>query len=285
MEEGKVLVLGATGTVGRPLVRALLAKGVAVKAASRAGAAVEGAEGVVFDHADPATFEAAFEGVDRVYMLLPAGRLDVVGELGAVIAAAQARGAKVVMQSVFGADADDAIPYRQIELALGRSGLAHVILRPNWFADNFVTYWKWQIDQGRISVPAAAGKVSFVDVRDIADSAAAALASDRFDGKAFNLTGPAAVGYAEAAALIAEAIGRPVAYEPVDDAALVADLTGVGVARDYAEFLAAIFYPVREGWAAAVTGDVETLTGHAPRSLQTWVRDNAAALGATAVPA
>lgn len=70
---GKILVLGATGTVGRPLVRALLARGAAVKAASRSGAPVEGAEGVVFDYADPASFGPAFDGVDAAYVLLPAG--------------------------------------------------------------------------------------------------------------------------------------------------------------------------------------------------------------------
>lgn len=44
--------------------------------------------------------------------------------------------------------------------------------------------------------------------------------------------------------------------------------------QDYASFLASIFYPVREGWTAVVTGDVETLTGHAPRSLETYIADN-----------
>ena len=64
-------------------------------------------------------------------------------------------------------------------------------------------------------------------------------------------------------------------YVPIDDSAFVEALTGAGVARDYADFLASIFHPVREGWTAAVTDHVQTLTGHAPRSLATYVRDNA----------
>jgi uncharacterized protein YbjT (DUF2867 family) len=185
---------------------------------------------------------------------------------------------KIVFLSVFGVDADDSIPYRQVELKIIASGAPYVILRPNWFADNFHTYWKAGIEHGQIAVPAGEGKSSFIDVRDIADSAAAALTSTAFDNKAFNLTGPKALSYGEAAAIISQAIGKPVGYSAVSDDVFIGILTGAGVPKDYAAFLASIFYPVREGWTSAVTGDVETLTGHAPRSLETYVADHVAAL-------
>lgn len=277
---GKILVLGATGTVGLPLVKALLAGGEVVKAASRSGKPVEGNEGVVFDYADPATFGPAFEGVDRAYLLLPAGQVAAKELLLPVVEAAAARKVKIVFQSVFGAEADDAIPYRQVEIAIEKSGVPYVILRPNWFSDNFHTYWKAGVDHGQIAVPAGNGKTSFVDARDIAASAAAALTSDRFDGRAFSLTGPEALDYGEAARILSGVVGRPITYQPIDDEAFVTLATGAGVAEDYARLLASIFYPVREGWAATVTGDVETLTGQAPRSVEAYARDNLAALTA-----
>ncbi len=276
---GKILVLGATGNVGRPLVNALLARGEAVKGASRSGKPVDGAEGVVFDIADPMTFPHAFEGVDRAFVMLPGGYTEAKALLLPVIEAAATRGVKVVLQSVLGVDADDSIPYRQAEIALEKSGVRWVVLRPNWFTDNFINYWKPGIDAaGVIAVPAADGKSSFIDVRDIADSAAAALTSDRFDGKAFNLTGPEALGYSEAAALISDAIGKPVAYQAIDDETFVGILVGAGVPEVYARFLASIFYPVREGWTAVVTNDVQTLASHPARSVAAWVKENAAAL-------
>lgn len=276
----KILVLGATGNVGTPLVKALVAKGEAVKAASRSGKPVEGAEGVVFDIADPATFAAAFEGVNRVYLMLPAGHVKVTELLLPVVEAAVSGGVKIVFQSVFGVEADDSIPYRQVEIAIEKSGVPYVILRPNWFADNFHTYWKAGLDHGQIAVPAGEGKSSFIDVRDIAASAAAALTTERFDGRAFNLTGPEALGYADAARILSGVVGKPVAYTAVEDDAFIALLTGAGVPADYAGLLTSIFYPVREGWTAAATGDVETLTGTAPRSVETYASDNAAALTA-----
>ncbi|SFI21167.1 NAD(P)H-binding protein [Albimonas pacifica] len=274
---GKILVLGAGGAVGRPLVRALVARGERVRAATRDGRAVEGAEGVAFDHADPATFAPAFEGVDRLHLMLPGGYVAVTQMLLPVVDFAAARGVKTVMQSVFGVDADDTIPYRQVELALERSGAPFVILRPNWFADNFLNYWGHGVLAGEIAVPAGEGASSFIDVRDVAESAAAALTTDRFDGRAFNLTGPAALTYAEAAAILAGALGRPVAYRDIPEAPFVEGLIAAGLPADYAPFLASIFAPVRAGWTAAVAPDVETLTGRAPRSLETWARDAAPA--------
>ncbi len=277
---GKILVLGATGNVGRPLVDRLLGLGASVKAASRAGQPVAGAEGVAFDYRDPTTFGPAFEGVDRAYVLLPSGYMDPVGLLVPVIEAAAARKVKVVLQTALGVDADEAIPYRQVERALERSGTPYVILRPNWFSDNFLTFWKPGIDHGVIAVPAGDGKSSFIDARDIAASAAAALTTSRFDGQAFNLTGPEALSYAEAATLISQAAGRPVSYTPIDDAAFVQLLTGAGLSPDYAGFLATLFYPVREGWTAGVTDHVARLTGHSPIPLAAFLADHAAALKA-----
>ncbi|MFC3692426.1 SDR family oxidoreductase [Chenggangzhangella methanolivorans] len=274
----KVLVLGASGTVGRPLVRALVAKGVSVKAASRSGAPIEGAEGVRFDFGDPATYGPALEVVDGAYLLAPTGTTDVPGRLLPVVEAAAARGVKIVLQTVMGADADEANPYRRVERAVEASGRPFVILRPNWFADNFHTFWKPGVAVGEIALPAGDGASSFVDARDIADSAVGALTSDRFDGHAFTLTGPQALGYAAAAEVLSSALGRPVAYRAIDDETFVAALVSGGVPEDYARFLATIFEPVRAGHTAPTTGDVETLSGHAPRTLADYARDNAAAL-------
>ncbi|MCE7596776.1 SDR family oxidoreductase [Vibrio fluvialis] len=274
----KVLVLGASGHVGQPLVAELLAKGEQVKAASRSGKAFGAAEGVVFDFADPTTFDAAFDGVDRAYVMLPGGYVESKALLEPVIQAAAERNVKVVFQSVLGVDADDSIPYRQVEIALENSGVPYVILRPNWFADNFHTYWKAGIDQGVIGVPAGEGKSSFIDVRDIASSAAAALTTNRFDNQAFNLTGPEALSYAQAAQKISEALGKPVAYQAMEEGAFCDLLKSVGVPADYAEFLTSIFYPVREGWTAGVSDAVATLTGKAPRSLDEYIADHLAEL-------
>lgn len=273
----KILVLGATGHVGAPLVAKLVAEKEPVKAASRRAAAVPGAEAVRFSYADPSSFPDALDGVDRVFVMLPGGYTDPVRHLQPFIQAAADRGVKVVLQTALGVDADDTIPYRQVELFLMRSGTPYVILRPNWFADNFHTYWLPGIKQGVLAVPAGEGRSSFIDVRDVAASAAAVLTSRRFDGSAFKLTGPQAYSYGDAAAILSTVAGRTITYQAIGDDAFIAMLTGAGVPQDYAAFLASIFHPVRQGWTAGVTGDVQTLTGIAPRSLESYAADHAAA--------
>ncbi|MBK5570137.1 SDR family oxidoreductase [Ensifer sp. SSB1] len=277
---GKILVLGANGTIGSKVVQALVVRGETVKAASRKATAVDGAEAVAFDYLDAATFGPALDSVDRIFVLTPGGYLDPLGLLSPIVTAAAARGIKIVLMTVIGVDADDKIPYRQLELQLAKTGAPFVILRPNWFSDNFQTYWIEGIRHGAIAVPAAEGKTSFIDTRDIAASAVAALTSDAFNGRAFNLTGPEALSYGEAAAILSRVTGNPIAYAPVDDDTFVGILTGAGVPADYAGFLASIFHPVREGRVAQPTGDVKTLTGHEPRSLETYAKENVAALKA-----
>lgn len=278
----KILVLGATGTVGIPLVADLVARGESVKAASRGARAFEGAEAVRFDYTDPSTFAPAFEGVNRIYMLMPSDSLEVEACLLPVIAFAAARGVKVVMQSVMGVADDEHNPYRKVERALEASGTPWVILGPNWFSDNFHVLWGPAVAHGELALPAGEGASSFIDARDIAASAAAALTTERFDGQAFTLTGPQALGYREAAAVLSHAAGRPIRYTPISDDAFVAMLQGVGLPEVYGRMLAGLFSAVREGATASVSDGVEVLTGRPPRSLERYASDHASAFAAPA---
>jgi uncharacterized protein YbjT (DUF2867 family) len=270
----KILVIGATGNVGSRLVKTLVARGEQVRAASRNPKPVDGAESIQIDLNDPSTLAPAFDGIDRAYLILPPGELNPVALAKPVIEEAARRKVKIVLQTAIGVDADDNIPLRQVELLLQASGVPFVILRPNWFSDNFATYWGHDVANGTIAVPAGDGRTSFIDARDIAESAAGALTSNAFDGQAFNLTGPEALSYSEAAVVLSKAYGKTIGYRSIDDAAFIAKLSPV-VGEGYAQLLAAIFHPVREGWTAAVTDSVERLSGHAPRSLEQWARENA----------
>lgn len=277
---GKILVLGAGGTIGSKLVQALAEKGERVKAGSRRATHAAGAEAVAFDYQDCATYNSALDGVDRIFVIAPGGHLDPVALLTPIIQATAARGIKNVLMTVLGADADGDLPYHQVELFLEKTGAQFVIIRPNWFADNFHRYWIDGIRRGAIAVPAGDGRTSFIDTRDIAECAAAALTSDAFNCQAFNLTGPEALTYGEAAAILSRVIGKPIAYTPVDDEAFIGLLTAAGLPDAYARHLASIFQPVREGRMAIVTDDVERLTGRKARTFETYARDNATALAA-----
>ena len=274
----RVLVTGATGNTGTHLVRVLAARGDTVLAGSRSGRDVAGAPGVRLDLTDPGTVRTAFDGIGRLFLVIPAGYLDAIGFLDAIVDLAAERGVKVVFQTAFGVGDDLTSPYHRAEQRLMRSGAPFVILRPNWFADNFHTFWRAGLRSGVVAVPAGRGRTSFVDVRDIAESAAAALSGAGFDGRAFELTGPEALDYTQAAQVLSAAVGRPVRYRPVTPDEFVGLRTRAGLPDDYARHRADLFAPGPGDGTAAVTDAVRTLTGHPARSLAVYAADNRAAL-------
>jgi len=275
----KILVVGARGNVGSKLVPMLLEKKEKVKGATsdKKITAASGAETVYLDLGNPATYPEALDGVDRLYMMSPTGRLDLVDSLKAFISAAASRRIKIVFHTAMGVDSDDSIPLRQVEIQLEKSGTRFVILRPNWFMDNFHNYWRDSIKRdGLISVPAADSRTSFIDTLDIAASAAAVLRTDDFDGRAFSLTGPRALTYGEAAVIISRVTGKVVHYNPVSGEELVQTMVKAGVAEEYAKFLAGIFVPVVMGYSAAVTDSVKEITGKNPRTMEEYTAEHAA---------
>ena len=176
--------------------------------------------------------------------------------------------------TAMGANANEASPFRRAEVELEKSGLDFNIIRPNWFFQNFATFWVQGINEaGRILLPAGKAKVSFIDSRDIAAVAAKLIVSDAFNGEALDLTGPEAIDHAQVAQAIAKAAGRPVTYQETSSEDLKRGLLSAGAPEDYANFLVTIMGFLREGYAAPVTSNVERVTGKKARGLIDYVND------------
>ena len=279
----KTLVIGSTGNVGGALIQELAQAGEAVRAATRNPSRFDGGSGVEpvgFDYADRGTFSTALEGANRVFMIGPPEPApDRV--MIPFLQEATRHDRKIVLMTAMGTDLDENAPLRKVELALEKPGAPFVILRPNWFMDNFHTIWLPPIQQsGVIPLPAADARTSLIDARDIAAAAAAVLRTDRFDGGAFTLTGPEALSYTEAAGILSAAAEREIRYVAMDDEPFVQSLVDAGVPAELANYLAMLFGFVRQGAAAAISGSVEELTGRAPRTLAQYARDHAAAWNA-----
>jgi len=172
------LVIGASGTVGSELSRLLAAQGQTVRRATSQTPAQS--DQVHLDLLRGSGLAAALDGVDRAFLLSPPGHTNQHELLGPVIDAARERGLRrVVLMSAMGANADDSAPLRRAELQLERSGLPWNVIRPNWFMQNFHTFWLHGIlTQGRILLPVGQAKGSFIDARDIAAVAASLLSRD-----------------------------------------------------------------------------------------------------------
>jgi hypothetical protein len=231
------------------------------------------------------TIDQTLDGVDRIYALDARRVVDPVTPLSA-----DHRGRRRAQDQGGAADGDRRRCRRQ------RSRLARLETRcssnPARLMSScartglptiFATYWGESV-QGR-AIRRAGGRGSTELDRHARHRCRRSWRADderAHDGNAFNLTGPAARTYAEAADLLSKALDRKVAYTAVDGPTFVAESVAHGVPKPYAEFLVAIFVPVANGWTAAVTDGVKTLSGKTPRSLETSIDDLAPRLRAKA---
>lgn len=269
----RILVVGASGTVGSELSRLLAAQGHAVLKATRR--TPDAADQVQLDLVSRAGLKRAFDGVDRAFFLAPPGHADQEALLAPLIDEAAQRGLqKVVLMTAMGANADENAPMRKAERRLESSGLAYNIIRPNWFMQNFNTFWLQGIQTaGQIFLPVAHAKGSFIDARDIAAVAARLLTSDAFDNRDFDLTGPRALDHAEVAALLTQATGKAIGFTDITPEAMREALLGAGLPQDYAEFLVLILGYFKAGYAERTTDAVQRITGQAPRSFERYAQD------------
>lgn len=274
MTKERVLVVGASGTVGREVVLGLKDLGIRVRATTSKNVGFSD-ELAQVNLATGEGVKAAFEGIDRAFLISPPGYADQHAMLSPLIQEAKRRGLKkVVLMTAMGANASDATPFRRAEIELERSGLNYNIVRPNWFLQNFNTFWiQGILEQDKILLPAGGAKVSFVDARDIGAVVVRLLTDDRFSGRDFDLTGPEAVDHGQVAKTLSEVVGRSIEYAEITPAQLKHSLLGAGLPADYVDFLNLIFGFLREGYSARISTSVRDITGAEPRTLRQYAND------------
>jgi uncharacterized protein YbjT (DUF2867 family) len=284
--QSMILITGAGGTVGTALVEELKGSDQQIRLAFRSKdkakkAAAAGNNVVTLDYAQPETLGPAFEDVDTMFLLGTGVLGQAEGEINLVNAAKAAGVKRIVKLSVWGADAEEyalARMHRTVERAIEASGLDWTFLRPNNFMQSLIAYEAETIRAERaFYLPAGQAKVNHIDVRDIARVAAKALMAPGHAGKAYNLSGPKAISYAEVADILSEVLGKQVRYVAVpDDAAKSAMIAG-GAPELYADYLIELNQYFRAGGAAGVSSAVKDVTGRDPIMFEQFARDYAAA--------
>jgi uncharacterized protein YbjT (DUF2867 family) len=283
MTRGIVLVTGAGGNVGAHVVAGLLERGTTVRAGdrdpSRIAELAPHAETVRLDFTDPGTFRPALADVDRVFLIRPPAIARVGPTINAFVEAAVEAGVgHVVFSSVAGADTNRIVPHHRIETHLAASGLDRTVLRPGFFAQNLDTAYRTDIrDHDRLHVPAGAGEVAFVDTRDVGELAAIVLADPApHVGRGYTLTGPRAVTFHEVAALLTEALGRPIRYEPATIAGYLRHLRPGGLPLAQRLVQTVLHVGLRRGDAAPVDPTLARLLGRPSRDIADHIADHLA---------
>ncbi|MFH9727684.1 SDR family oxidoreductase [Streptomyces sp. NPDC017254] len=275
-----IVVTGATGNVGRPLVELLAAAGERVTAVSRRPAAGLPA-GVTHrqgDLADVDGLKGLFEGAEAVYLLV-AGLGDELSPREIVAAAVAAGVRRIVFQSsqLVGTRTDSASHeiLRAFETAVRESGVDWTVLRPGGFASN-AFLWAEPVRSARtVAAPFADVALPVVDPADIAAVAAEALRDPAHAGRVYVLTGPEAVSPREQARALAGAVGEPVAFVAQSAGEARSQLVRFLPEEAVDGMLSVMGEPRAE--EQRVSPDVERVLGRAPHAFSAWAERNALA--------
>ncbi|MET0135720.1 MAG: NAD(P)H-binding protein [Kibdelosporangium sp.] len=265
-----VLVTGGTGTTGRLLAAALSGR-AEVRIATRKPA--EPGQ-VRFDWDEPATYAPAVAGVHRIYLIAPIGVADPVPVVRPFLAEAVRAGVRRVVLLSSSAVDESATGLGALPKLVRHMFPEWTVLRPSWFMQNFLTGHEVGAGiraDGEIVTATGSGRVAFVDAADIAAVAAVALLAAEPHNTAHVITGPEAVSYADAAAIITEITGMPVRHRPVTPAEFTSRLVTAGVPARFAAVLAHLDEDIRDGAEDRVTSTVSDVTGNPAGSLRDFI--------------
>jgi uncharacterized protein YbjT (DUF2867 family) len=278
-----VLVIGATGRIGRRVVERLVEEQVPVRALARrpSDAGLPSAvEVVAGDLTAPESLDTALEGVSSVFLLwtLP---LDTAP---AVIERLAANTERVVLLSsphqtphpFFQQPNPAARLHADLERLVNESGLVSTIIRPGMFASNVIPWWSGPIKSGdAVRWPYGAAETAPVDERDVAAVAARALMDDRHAGADYVVTGPESLSQAEQVRIIGDAIGRRIEFVELSPDEFRRE-TAATWPRPVVDMLLAA-WGATIGRPAYVTSTVLDATGAPARTFAAWATEHAGA--------
>lgn len=268
VDPGLTLVLAGTGKTGRRVAAGLRAQGVAVRIGARSA-------DPAFDWNDHSTWDRALDGVDAIYLAY-APDLAVPGAVDHVRAftarAVQLGAKRIVLLSGRGEQAAEAS-----EQVVRECGLAYTLVRASWFAQNFSEDFMADGVRDRVlALPATAVPEPFIDARDIADVAVAALTHTGHEGAEYEVTGPELLTMPEVVGQLQDAIGDPVTYVPMALDAYLAVAADQGVPEAFRELIGYLFGELMDGRNASTTTTVEEILGRPARRFADFAREAAA---------
>ena len=288
-KDSTLLVTGAGGNLGRQAVEELLARGATkIVAGTRdtarlADLAAKGVDVRHLDFDDAASVAKAFAGVDRVLLVstVAANRTE---QQTKAVAAAKAAGVSYIAYTSApnarpNADAGGINDHFNTEVAIAASGLDYTLLRNHIYADMTIFGAAQALASGQLFDATNGGGRNYVTRLDTARTAAGALLSAT--GKEIlDVTGPAPVTQAEVAALYTKLTGKPVTRVGLTGEQLAGGLEAAGVPSFMAQLLVAFDLDAAAGYHAVVTDVVERFSGRKPQTLEAFLTENKAALGA-----
>jgi NAD(P)H dehydrogenase (quinone) len=294
----KIIVSGASGQLGALVIEELLARDVApadLILVSRTPVtehlqvyAQRGASVRFGDFNQPASLAAAYEGGDRMLLIsINAGGGDRPELHRVAIEAAARAGVKhIAYTSYVNADLNSestiAVDHRRTERILEQSGVAWTMLRNQIYANGLVDQAVQIVRDGRYVTHTPDARVAYVTRENCAAAAAAVLATSGHENKAYNITGPDAIGPRELVALASEISGKPIELVVLTESEYRQRLAESGMAEPAIDGAISFAAELDSPYLREPTAAVELLTGRRATSIRDLLTQNRERLRAAA---
>ena len=278
---GPIAVTGATGAVGSRVAARLADAGAPMRLLVRDPARARRHPGAevrrIAGYGAGDDVRAALAGVETLFLVPAEESVDRVEQHRTAIEAAVAAGVRhLVYLSFVDARPDSTFTLGRdhwaTEEIVRATGVAHTFARMNLYMD-FIP--SMVMPDGAIRGPAGEGRLAAILRDDVAAADAAILTSTGHEGRAYELTGPAAFSLAEAAELMTRLGDHPVRFEDETDEQAYASRAGYGAPDWQVEAWVTTYHAIRDGSLERVSPHVRELTGRDPRSLEQHLRDGA----------
>ncbi|WP_205509582.1 SDR family oxidoreductase [Longitalea arenae] len=284
MTQAKILLTGATGTVGSELVKRLAAIEVPFKALVRSAnkaaflKSIPQATVITGDLADTPGLEHALKGIEKVFLLTDSSAEAEELQLNLVNAAHRAGVSHIVKLSQFAAAADSPVRFlryhARVENRIKELGITYTFLRPNLYMQGLIALKDYIKQDAKFYAAVGNASISLVDVRDIAAVAAAALTAPGHENKTYNITGGESLTHDALAAIFSEVLGRKISFIDVSAEEMEGALRAAGFPEWQVGGLIEDYAHYARGEAAAVYNTVKAVTGSDPVSFRQFVQDH-----------
>jgi len=278
----KILVIGGTGNIGWPLIEYLNKQNVQIVAGTHNVAKatpkfqdLENVEVKHFNFLDQKTFEAAFDGVNKVFFVRPPQlakpKQDMLPFLNYV---KQADIQQLVFISLLGVEKNPMTPHHEIEQMILDFDIPYTFIRPSFFMQNLNTTHQADIQKHHdLFIPAGNSRTSFIDTRDIGEIAGITLTDDKYLNQKLNITGPAALTYQEIAQIMTQILGVKYTYSKPSLLKFRKVMLQRGLKKEFVNVMVMLYFITQLGNAKEVNDTAGKVLGHTSRTIQNYIKD------------
>ena len=279
-----ILVIGGTGNIGFPLIEMLSKnKDVKIKVGVHNVSSdiqkrfqnLNNVNIIPFDFLDSSTFPEAFSDVNKIFFVRPPRLSNPKEDMFPFLYyARQQKIQQIVFVSLIGVEKNPITPHHKIEKKIRQLEIPYTFIRPSFFMQNLSTTHLEDIRKHHdLFIPAGHAKTSFIDTRDIGETAAVCLTESKYINQELELTGPEALTYDEIAKDMSHILEVKISYSKPSLFKFRRVMIKRGIPKDYVNVMVMLYLITQLGNAKKVTKTVEKVLKRPPRSIQEFISD------------